>query len=360
MGNRAYNFNAGPSALPLEVLQKAQEELTDYRGIGMSIMEVSHRSQAYDEVHEQALQRVRDLLQVPSGYQVIFMQGGASTQFAMIPMNFLQGDKQGSYVITGSWAEKAAKEAEIAGGLHIAAQSDSYTKIPDLSSIRPDDHAAYLHVTSNETIEGIQYQQFPDSGRIPLIADMSSDIMSRPLDMSQFGMIYAGAQKNLGPSGVTLVIVREDLLADIPKHVPTMMRYDTHASKNSLYNTPPVYSIYMMNLVMGWIEEQGGLADIERKNKEKTDLIYNCIDQSQGFYAGTADALSRSRMNITFRLRTEELEQAFLKEAASEGFVGLKGHRSVGGLRASTYNAVPYEHCKALCDFMQDFYQRNA
>ncbi len=360
MGKRAYNFNAGPAALPLEVLRKAEQELVDYKGIGMSIMEVSHRSAVYEEIHEQALQRVRQLLQVPSGYQILFMQGGASTQFALIPLNLLKGDKLGSYVITGSWAKKAAKEAEIAGRLHIAAQPEAYVKIPDFSSLELDEKSAYLHVTSNETIEGIQYQQFPDSGSIPLIADMSSDIMSRPIDVSQFGMIYAGAQKNLGPSGVTLVIVREDLIAEIPDHVPTMMRYDTHASNNSLYNTPPVYSIYMMNLVMGWIEEQGGLSAVEQMNKEKTDLIYDCIDQSEGFYAGTAEPSSRSRMNITFRLATEELEQAFIKEAAAQGFVGLKGHRSVGGFRASTYNAVPYEHCKALRDFMQDFYQRHA
>lgn len=358
MGNRAYNFNAGPSALPLEVLQTAQEELTDYKGLGMSIMEVSHRSKAYDDVHEQALQRVKDLLQVPSNYKVLFMQGGASTQFAMIPMNFLQGDKLGSYVITGSWAKKAAQEAELAGGMHVAAQLEQFTRIPDLNEIEPSERAAYLHVTSNETIEGIQYKQFPDSSSVPLIADMSSDIMSRPLDLTQFGMIYAGAQKNLGPSGVTLVIIREDLLNDIPKQVPTMLRYDTHASKNSLYNTPPVYSIYMMNLVMGWIQEQGGLAAIERKNKEKTDIIYQCIDQSEGFYAGTAEADSRSVMNLTFRLPTEQLEQTFIKEATEQGFVGLKGHRSVGGLRASTYNAVPYEHCVALRDFMVDFQKR--
>lgn len=358
MGNRAYNFNAGPTALPLEVLQKAKEELTDYQGIGMSIMEVSHRSSAYDEVHEQAMQRVKDLLQVPSNYNILFMQGGASTQFGLIPMNFLRGDQVGSYVVTGSWSKKAAKEAEIVGGLHIASQSDSFDHIPELDSIEAASNASYLHVTSNETIEGIQYKKFPK--HTALIADMSSDIMSRPLDVSSFAMIYAGAQKNLGPSGVTLVIIREDLLENIPTHLPTMFRYDTHASKNSLYNTPPVYSIYMMNLVLGWVQDLGGLAEVERMNKEKTALIYDCIDQSNGFYAGTAKASSRSHMNITFRLNTEELEKRFIQEAEKQGFVGLKGHRSVGGLRASTYNAVPYDHCKALRDFMLDFYNRYA
>lgn len=359
MGRRAYNFNAGPAALPLEVLEQAQAELMEYKGIGMSIMEVSHRSSEYEHVHTQTQTLIRQLMKVPDNYKILFLQGGASTQFAMIPMNLLQDGQLGSYVIGGSWAQKAADEAEQCGRLHVAAKLDTYNQIPQLDALQLTEHTAYVHVTSNETIEGLQMQQFP-AVDVPLIADMSSDIMSRPLDVSQFGMIYAGAQKNLGPSGVTVVIIREDLLSNIPQTVPTMLRYDTHANSNSLYNTPPVYSIYMMNLVLQWVQAQGGLAAVAQKNKEKTDLIYDVIDDSHGFYRGTVAKESRSVMNITFRLPTETLESAFLAEAQQAGFIGLKGHRSVGGLRASTYNAVPKGSCQALREFMLQFQTRHA
>jgi phosphoserine aminotransferase len=360
MAKRAYNFNAGPAALPLEVLEQARDELVDYRGIGMSIMEISHRSKEYEQVNEETQSLVRELLQVPDSYHVLFLQGGASTQFAMVPMNLLREGKTAAYVHTGSWADKAIKEARLIGEVEIAAsaQDSAFTKIPDFSEIRVSPRAAYLHVTSNETIGGIQYQDFPAVDGLPLVADMSSDILSRPFDINRFGLVYAGAQKNLGPSGVTLVIIREDLIHDAAD-LPTMLRYKTHAQNQSLYNTPPVYSVYMMNLVLKWIKNNGGLAEMEKKNREKTALIYSAIDESGGFYRGVADPASRSLMNITFRLASEELEKQFVKEAEANGFVGLKGHRSVGGLRASTYNAVPYESCKALADFMREFRKRH-
>ncbi len=361
MGNRAYNFNAGPAALPLEVLQRAQEELVEYQGIGMSIMEISHRSAQFEKLNGDTQQLLKELFGIPDGYQVLFQQGGASTQFAMIPMNFLKAGKVGSYVLTGAWAEKAWKEAQLFGETSLAAssQEQKFMRIPELSEIRLHPDAAYLHITSNETIEGAQFQSYPDTGSVPLIADMSSDILSRQVDVSKFSMIYAGAQKNLGPSGVTVVILKDDMLKDVPKNIPTMLRYDIHAKNNSMYNTPPVYSVYMVNLVLQWIKGQGGLAAMEKRNREKTDLIYNAIDQSGGFYRGPVEKGSRSIMNITFRLQDEELEKKFIKETEQNGFIGLKGHRSVGGLRASTYNAVPYEACKALAEIMADFQRRN-
>ncbi len=358
---RAYNFNAGPAALPLEVLKRAQEEMVDYRGIGMSVMEISHRSKEFEAINDEAQSLLRELLNIPKGYKVMFLQGGASTQFAMVPMNLLSSGKTAAFVHTGSWAEKAYKEAKLFGDPVLAASSETnqFTSIPALSEIHIPDNAAYLHITSNETIGGIQYGTFPQTGNVPLIADMSSDIVSRPIDVSQFSLIYAGAQKNLGPSGVTLVIARDSLLQNSPKSVPTMLRYDTHVENNSLYNTPPAYSVYMVKLVLEWIKEKGGLQAIEQMNKEKTSLIYNTIDQSNGFYRGVAAREDRSLMNITFRMADENLEKVFIKESEALGFVGLKGHRSVGGLRASTYNSVPHESCSALQQFMVDFQRRN-
>lgn len=357
MSKRAYNFNAGPAALPLEVLERAQAEFVEYQGTGMSIMEMSHRGAVYEGVHNEASSRLLKLLGNPEGYQVLFLQGGASTQFAMLPMNLLTEGKTAGYVKTGSWANKAIKEAKLIGETFVAASSeeDKYMSIPDVSNLKLPENAAYLHVTSNETIEGTQFSQFPDTGSVPLIADMSSDILCRPFDLNQFGMVYAGAQKNLGPSGVTVVIARKELLSDSPKHIPSIFRYDTHADNNSLYNTPPSFSIYMVNQVLKWIEEQGNLEGIEKKNREKASLLYKAIDGSGGFFRGCADSASRSIMNVTFRLANEELEKLFVKESEKEGFVGLKGHRSVGGLRASIYNAVPYDSIKALVDFMGQF-----
>ncbi|GIP38726.1 phosphoserine aminotransferase [Paenibacillus sp. J31TS4] len=361
MTKRAYNFNAGPAALPLEVLQRAQEQFVDFNGIGMSIMEISHRSKEYEQVNDETQELVKELLGLPEGYKVLFLQGGASTQFTMVPMNLLGEGKTGCYVMTGTWAEKAYKEAKMLGSATIAASSreEGLLNMPSLAGLSLPENAAYLHLTSNETIAGTEFTEFPDTGSVPLIGDMSSDIMSRQFDASRFSLIYAGAQKNLGPSGVTLVIVKEDLLKDAPKTIPTMFRYSTYTENNSLYNTPPVYSVYMMNLVLQWVRDHGGLAEMEKLNRVKTDLIYQTIDTSGGFYQGLAETDSRSRMNITFKLQDEELEKAFIREAEKNGFVGLKGHRSVGHLRASTYNAVPYESCKALAEFMAEFQRTN-
>lgn len=361
MTKRAYNFNAGPAALPLEVLELAQQELVDYGQSGMSIMEMSHRGAIYEGMHNETQQLLRELLSVPDSYKILFLQGGASTQFAMIPMNLLAAHQTGAYVMSGSWADKAVKEAKLIGHTSIIASSEEhkFNRMPDLDQLHIPDNAAYVHVTSNETIEGTQMKSFPTGIQVPLIADMSSDILSRPLDVSQFGMIYAGAQKNLGPSGVTIVIVHEDLVKESPKSIPTMFRYDTHVKNNSLYNTPPSYSIYLVNRMLKWVQAQGGLQSIQQRNEEKASLIYNVIDQSQGFYSGFADVASRSPMNVTFRIHSEELEKLFVKLSEREGFVGLKGHRSVGGLRASTYNAVPRASCEALAKFMQQFMEQN-
>jgi phosphoserine aminotransferase len=361
MTNRAYNFNAGPAALPLAVLERAQAEFTNFQNAGMSVMEMSHRSAIYEQVNNETEQLLFELLGVEKGYQALFLQGGASTQFAMIPMNFLRAGTVANYVHTGAWAEKAIKEAKLFGDVHLAADlaADQYLRMPQTQEIQLSENAAYLHITSNETIAGVQYQEFPDTGDVPLIADMSSDILSKPIDVSKFGLIYAGAQKNLGPSGVTVVIIREDLLEGLPKGLPTMLRYDIHSKNKSLYNTPPSFSVYMVNLVLKWLKEQGGLAVVDQRNQEKAKLIYDAVDQSGGFYKGAAHADSRSLMNITFRLASEELEKLFAKEAEAQGFIGLKGHRSVGGLRASTYNAVPFDACQALSQFMREFQAKN-
>ncbi|WP_341281608.1 3-phosphoserine/phosphohydroxythreonine transaminase [Paenibacillus sp. FSL H8-0537] len=358
---RAFNFNAGPAALPLEVLEQAQQQFVEYQGAGMSIMEMSHRSELYEQVNNETQALFREIYGIPDNYHVLLLQGGASTQFATIPMNFLTPGKVGAYVMTGAWAEKAIKEAKLVGETAIAATSEAhkFNRIPALSDIQLPDQAAYLHITTNETIGGTQFAEFPQTGNVPLIADMSSDILSRPVDVSQFGLIYAGAQKNLGPSGVTVVIVRDDLVKESPKTIPAIFRYDTHVKAGSLYNTPPSFSVYMVNLVLKWIKARGGVAQINQYNRDKTNLIYNTIDQSGGFYYGFAAPESRSLMNITFRLQDAELEKKFIKQSEAEGFVGLKGHRDVGGLRASTYNAVPLESCKALAEFMAEFQKNN-
>lgn len=358
---RAYNFNAGPAALPLEVLERAQSEFIDFRGHGMSIMEMSHRGAVYEQVHNEAKQLLKELFHIPDGYDVLFLQGGASTQFAMVPMNLLAAGKVGAYVHTGSWASKAIKEAELIGETRVIAstEADRFMRMPAPEEIVVPANAAYVHLTSNETIEGTQFAAYPDTGAVPLIADMSSDILCRPVDVSKFGMIYAGAQKNLGPSGVTVVIAKEELLANSPATIPTMLRYSTHYKNNSLYNTPSSFSIYMVNLVLQWLKDRGGLAQVERDNQAKAELLYGVIDNSGDFYRGCAARDSRSMMNVTFRLTDEELEKTFIKEAGEAGFVGLKGHRSVGGLRASIYNAVPYASCEALAQFMKQFQQKN-
>lgn len=358
---RAYNFNAGPSALPLSVLEKAQSELVNFHGAGMSIMEMSHRGKIYEEVHNEAIARLRKLYSIPENYEVLFLQGGASLQFSAIPMNFLTPETKAAYINTGSWSEKAFEEAGLFGEAYISASSKetNHNYIPKTEDINVNDSDAYVHITSNNTIYGTQWNDFPDTGDVPLIADMSSDIMSKPVDISKFGMIYAGAQKNLGPSGVTVVIIRKDLIEKANTNIPTILKYSTHAKNNSLYHTPPTFGIYMLGEVLRWIEDLGGLEAVAKQNEEKALLIYDTIDNSNGFYTGHAKANSRSLMNITFRVADEELEKKFLVEAAEAGFVGLNGHRSVGGCRASAYNSVPVEACQALSNFMKNFQKNN-
>lgn len=358
---RAYNFNAGPSALPQEVLEKAQHQLVDFRDSGMSIMEMSHRSAIFDEVHNEAIALLKKLYAIPENYEVLFLQGGASLQFTMVPMNFLSTDQKASYVLSGSWSEKAFKEAKFFGTPVEAASTkeNQYRHIPALADIQFNEDDAYVHITSNNTIYGTQWKDYPNTRNVPLVADMSSDILSKPLDIQKFGLIYAGAQKNLGPSGVTVVIIRKDLLEKANKNIPTMLKYTTHADSNSLYNTPPTFGIYMLGEVLKWVESNGGVAAVEKHNELKAKVIYDAIDNSNGFYKGHATPESRSLMNITFRVTDEELEKLFLAEAKAAGFVGLNGHRSVGGCRASTYNAVPLEACEALRDFMVDFQQKH-
>ncbi|MDD3472832.1 MAG: 3-phosphoserine/phosphohydroxythreonine transaminase [Syntrophaceae bacterium] len=360
MAARIHNFNPGPAALPLTVLEQAQEEFLDFKGSGMSIAEISHRSPLFEEVINEATACLKRLLNVSDNFKVLFLQGGASTQFAMVPMNLLPPGKTAEYINTGTWATKAIKEIEILGKPHkvVATSADrDFSYIPKNYEVSAD--SAYLHYTSNNTIKGTQWPSLPKAGDVPLVADMSSDILCRPFDINPHGLIYAGAQKNLGPAGVTVVIIRDDMLERCPKDIPTMMRYTTHAEKNSLYNTPPCISIYLVGLVLKWIEETiGGLKAMEARNMQKADLLYGYMDSS-GFYRGTADKDSRSLMNVTFRLPNEDLEKQFIAEATRNSLGGLKGHRSVGGCRASIYNAVGPESVAALVDFMKEFARKN-
>lgn len=361
MTKRVFNFSAGPASLPLEVLKQAQEELLNYADTGMSVMEMSHRSKEFEAVILEAEAIVKELLNLSDDYRVLFLQGGASTQFSMIPLNFLPEGKTADYITTGSFAEKAYKEAVKIGQVNVAANTKeiNHTRIPDGNEINFSKDAAYVHITSNNTIFGTQWKKYPNTGNVPLVADMSSDIFSKPFDASKFGLIYAGAQKNLGPSGVTLVIIRKDLLEMVPDTLPSMSRYDLMAKNDSMYNTPPTFAVYMVNLVLKWIKNKGGLEAMASHNEEKAAYIYNAIDDSNGFYRGHAEKEDRSLMNVTFRLPDEELEKAFLAEAAQNGLVTLKGHRSVGGIRASIYNAMSAEGCKALANFMQEFQAKN-
>jgi len=357
---RIYNFNAGPAALPLPVLEEIQASFLNFGNSGMSITEISHRSSYFDDVINDAVERTKRLLGLDDQYHVLFLQGGASLQFAMIPMNFLSGDQSADYVNTGTWSTKAIKEAKIQNKKHVVVASSEdkdFSYIPADISFSKD--AKYVHITSNNTIKGTQFANFPDTAGIPLIADMSSDIFSRVLPMEKFGMIYAGAQKNLGPSGTCIVILRKDLLETANPDLPSMLKYSTYAEKNSMYNTPPCFGIYTIDLVLKWIEEEmGGLEKMEVYNKEKAGLLYDFMEASN-FYRPTARQDSRSLMNVTFRLPSEELEQKFIKEATAKGFGGLKGHRSVGGCRASIYNAATMAGIKALVEFM-DVFQKEA
>lgn len=357
---RAYNFNAGPATLPLEVLKKAQEEWLDFNGTGMNVMELSHRSKDYEMVHNKAISLLRKLLNISDEYEILFLQGGASLQFSMIPLNLLSEDKVGHYILTGAWSEKALKEAKKVGktSVYATGKENNYTTIPTIDNIELDDEAAYVHITSNNTIFGTQWQNFPEVAGSPLIADMSSDILCKPIDVNKFGLIYAGAQKNLGPSGVTVVIIRKDLIGKAPDSVPTMLDYKTHAGNNSLYNTPPTLAIYLLSLVLEHVDSLGGVEAIEKVNQEKAKVLYDVIDGSNGFYTGHATADSRSTMNVTFTLQSDEATKAFLDQAKELGFIGLAGHRSVGGCRASIYNAVPLEHVVKLAEFMKSFQEK--
>jgi len=359
MANRVINFNAGPATLPLDVLKIVQQELLDYKGAGMSVMEMSHRSKYYDQINDEAIAIFREVLGLDDSYHVLFMGGGASTQFALVPMNFLAKGKTAAYVDTGSWSSKAIKEAKLFGNVHLAGSSKetNYDHIPTDISF-PDD-AVYLHLTSNNTIFGTQFQSFPDAGNVPLVCDMSSDIASRVHDFTKFDLIYAGAQKNLGPAGATVVIINDKMLAKCADGNPTMFNYKTHADKKSLYNTPPVLSVYIVKLVMEWVKAQGGLAGVEKTNIAKKERIYQLIDLNPDYFRGTVKPDSRSWMNITFRLPSEELEKKFIAEATEAGLSGLKGHRSVGGIRASIYNAMSKEGVDKLAQFMEDFKKAN-
>jgi phosphoserine aminotransferase len=358
MTKRIYNFNAGPAALPLSVLEEAQRNLVDYNGEGLSVMEMSHRSKTFDHIIKEAENLLIDVMNIPSGYKPVFMQGGASLQFAAIPLNLLADDKSADYVNTGAWSKKAIAEAQKLGKtvqVIASSEDDHFGYIPEFSG---NSDAEYLHITSNNTIFGTQYQTYPETGNVPLICDMSSDMNCRPVDIRQFGLIYAGAQKNMGPSGVTIVIIREDLLKKSPDNIPTLTSYKIIGGKDSLYNTPPTFGIYMIKLVLEWIKGVGGLEKVEEINRKKANLLYSTFDKSD-FYRGTARKDSRSMMNVTFRLPSEILEKKFIAEAIEAGMIGLKGHRSVGGCRASIYNAVPFEALETLVRFMENFEKKN-
>ncbi|HEX8773364.1 MAG TPA: 3-phosphoserine/phosphohydroxythreonine transaminase [Pyrinomonadaceae bacterium] len=360
MTERIFNFSAGPAVLPVEVLEEAQRELVSLPGVGMSIMEISHRSKTFDEIIGRAESDLRELLGLPDNYHVLFLQGGASLQFSMIPMNFLPADSSADYILTGSWGKKAVKEAKKTGGVNIAATmaDGNFTRIPHHDELQLDPHAAYVHFTSNETIEGVEWKHEPEVGDVPLVCDASSDILSRPLAVEKYALIYAGAQKNMGPSGVTLVILRDDLLARIPEGLHTMLDYRTHVEAKSLYNTPNTFGIYIIMLVCKWLKEKGGLTGMHRENEAKAQILYDAIDAT-AFYRGHADPDARSLMNVTFRLPSEELEKQFAREATAAGLDGLKGHRSVGGIRASIYNAFPRAGVEALVSFMKEFEKKN-
>ena len=360
--DRVYNFNPGPGTLPLDVLKEAQAEFLNFNHSGMSILEISHRAPQYDAVHQQAKKDIKELMGLGEDYEVLFCQGGASQQFAMLPMNFASAERKGAYVLSGSFSEKAYQEAELLGVGTIAASSKEggYRRIPQQGELAIPQDAAYLHVCYNNTIYGTEYHYVPETNGVPLFADMSSDMLSRPVDFQKFDLIYAGVQKNLGPAGVVLVVAKKSLLASSPKTLPTMLRYATFYKKDSLYNTPPAFCIYMVGKVAAWIKAQGGLAEMARRNEKKAKLLYEAIDASEGFYRGHAEKESRSLMNVTFRLPSEELEKKFVLEALTHQLSGIKGHRSVGGMRASIYNAMPYEGVAALVDFMEDFRRKNA
>ncbi len=354
--NRVYNFSSGPAVLPVPVLEQIQRDLLALPDVGMSILEISHRSAAFESILARAEADVRAVAGVPSNYKVLFLQGGASTQFSMVPMNLLTPGATADYIDSGSWGDKAVKEAKKVGAVNVAAstKAENYSRVPTQAELKLTPGAAYVHMTSNNTIEGTEYKALPDVGDVPLVNDTSSDMFSRPLDVSRHGLIYAGAQKNLGPSGVTLIIIREDLLPRSQKSLPTMLNYAVQAENGSMYNTPPTFAVYTLGLVMQWLIAQGGLTAIAGVNERKAAKLYAEIDRT-GFYRGTAHQDCRSLMNVTFRLASEDLEKMFVKESTAAGLDGLKGHRSVGGMRASIYNAFPEHGIDALVAFMREF-----
>jgi len=360
MTRRVYNFYAGPATLPLPALKKAQEELLDFKGTGMSLMEISHRSKEYAEVHAEVSNLVRKLMSIPDDYRVLWLQGGASSQFYMIPLNLQMEGKPMEYVNTGAWSKKAIKEGKVYGDVKVVASSEdeNFSYIP--KDIQFSDNAAFAHITGNNTIYGTEYQEWPKvPSNVPLTCDMSSNIMDKVIDLRKFGVIYAGAQKNIGPAGVTLVIVREDLLDRVSENTPTMQKWKTHAEKDSLFNTGPCWAIYMCKLCLEHLKGLGGVSAIEKINRNKAKILYDVIDNSGGFYRGHVKSDSRSLMNVTFNLPTPELEAKCVAEGLAKGMVGLKGHRSIGGMRASIYNAMPTEGVQILSDFMKEFQENN-
>ncbi len=359
--SRAYNFCAGPAALPTAVLEQAQQEMLDYQGMGLSIMEMSHRDKVFVDIAEKAEQDLRDLMGISDDYAVLFLQGGASTQFAMVPMNLLGAGETADYINTGQWSKKAIKEAARYGNINVAASSEdtNFTTVPPQDTWQLSANPAYVHYCPNETIGGLEYSFIPNVGDTTLVADMSSTILSRPVDVNRFGLIYAGAQKNIGPAGLTLVIVRKDLLGKASANVPAMLNYQTHADNGSMYNTPPTYAWYLAGLVFEWLKKQGGVANMAEINQRKAEKLYGFIDGSD-FYSNPVEVISRSQMNVPFVLGDDRLDKPFLAEADAAGLLNLKGHRSVGGMRASIYNAVPEAAVDALIAFMADFEKRNA
>ncbi|MEQ8338238.1 MAG: 3-phosphoserine/phosphohydroxythreonine transaminase [Cyclobacteriaceae bacterium] len=358
--SRAYNFSAGPATLPLPVLERAQNELTDYQGTGMSVMEMSHRSAEFMEIIHSAEADLRSLMRIPEDYKVLFLQGGASMQFAMVPLNLLSKSHRADYVNTGSWSKKAIAEAKRYGAINVVASSEdkNFSYIPRLNPAQFTPNADYVHITTNNTIYGTCFPEIPDTGNVPLVADMSSNILSQHYDITKFGLIYAGAQKNIGPAGVTIVIIRDDLLGKAMEVTPTMLNYQTHTEADSMFNTPPCYSIYIAGLVFKWLIKNGGVDAMERKNREKAGLLYDFLDNSS-LFKGTVSKDSRSIMNIPFITGSDELDAKFIKEASAQKLKTLKGHRSVGGMRASIYNAMPKEGVEALVKFMEEFESEN-
>ena len=358
---RVYNFNPGPATLPLEVLKEAKAEFLNFDDSGMSVIEISHRSKPYEKVHNQTKADILELMGLGNEYEVLFIQGGASLQFAMIPLNFASKKNPGSYVLSGTFSTNAYKEAQIleVGEIAASTKDENFRRVPRQDELNINPNAAYLHVCYNNTIYGTEFHYVPDTGDVPLFADMSSDMLSRPIDFKKFSLIYAGVQKNLGPAGVVIVVARREFLEKSPDILPTMLRYDTFYNKNSLYNTPPAFSIYMVGKVAAWIKNSGGLPEMARRNSIKAKILYDVIDESDGFYRGHADKDSRSFMNVTFRLPNEELEKKFVAEALDKNLSGVKGHRSVGGMRASIYNAMPIEGVEALAKFMNRFRKNN-